>query len=75
MKFIKIEDKVQSYRDKGFESGDRIIALLSDGEVKHGTLYFVESYQTLFEVQIIVEQSSGKSFDLFEALVCKVDLY
>ena len=74
MKFIKIEDKVQSYRDNGFESGDRIIALLRGGEVKHGTLCFVEGYQTLFEVQIVVGHLTGKSFDLFEALVCKVDL-
>ena len=42
MNFIKIEDKVKAYREQGFEHGDRVIALLNNGEVKHGTLFFVE---------------------------------
>ena len=42
MLFIKIEDKVKTYKEHGFEHGDRVIALLNNGEVKHGTLFFVE---------------------------------
>ena len=72
MKFIRIEDKIEAYKNNGFEHGDHVIALLCDGEVKHGTIFFVEDYQTSFEVQLVVDQLSGRSEDLFEALVCKV---
>lgn len=74
MKFIKIEDKIEAYKNNDFEHGDSVIALLSGGEVKHGTLFFVEDYQTLFEVQLVIDQLSGRSEDLFDALVCKVEV-
>ena len=73
MNFIKIEDKIETYREHGFEHGDNVIALLSGGEVKHGTLFFVEEYSTLFEVQLVIEDSTGKSVDLYNALICKVN--
>mgnify|MGYP003622077175 FL=1 len=73
MLFIKIEDKVKAYREQGFEHGDRVIALLNNGEVKHGTLFFVEEYSTLFEVQLVIEDTTGKSVDLYNALICKVN--
>ena len=73
MLFIKIEDKVKAYREQGFEHGDRVIALLNNGEVKHGTLFFVEGYSTLFEVQLVIEDITSKSVDLYNALICKVN--
>ena len=73
MLFIKIEDKVKAYREQGFEHGDRVIALLNNGEVKHGTLFFVEEYSTLFEVQLVIEDITSKSVDLYNALICKVN--
>ena len=73
MNFIKIEDKIETYRERGFEHGDRVIALLNNGEVKHGTLLFVEEYSTLFEVQLVIDACTGRSVDLCDALVCKVD--
>ena len=74
MKFFKIEDKIEAYKNNGFEHGDNVIALLSGGDVKHGTLFFVEDYQTLFEVQLVIDQLSGRSEDLFDALVCKIEV-
>ena len=74
MNFIKIEDKIETYRERGFEHGDNVIALLSGGEVKHGTLFFVEDYETLFEVQLTVDTCTGRSEDLCGAMVCKVNL-
>lgn len=74
MKFIKIEDKVRVYKENGFEHGDNVVALLSGGEVRHGTLFFVEEYQTLFEVQLLIDSCTGRSEDLFDAMVCKVEL-
>ena len=74
MLFIKIEDKVKAYREQGFEHGDRVIALLNNGEVKHGTLFFVEEYSTLFEVQLVIEDITGKSVDLYDALICLVNI-
>ena len=44
------------------------------GEVKHGTLFFVEVYETLFEVQLTVDTCTGRSEDLCGAMVCKVNL-
>ena len=73
MLFIKIEDKVKAYREQGFEHGDRVIALLNNGEVKHGALFFVEEYSTLFEVQLVIEDTTSKSVDLYNALICKVN--
>ena len=73
MLFIKIEDKVKAYREQGFEHGDRVIALLNNGEVKHGNLFFVEEYSTLFEVQLVIEGITGKSVDLYDALICLVN--
>ena len=73
MLFIKIEDKVKTYKEYGFEHGDRVIALLNTGEVKHGTLFFVEEYSTLFEVQLVIEDITGKSVDLYDALICLVN--
>ena len=72
MLFTKIEDKIKTYKEYGFEHGDRVIALLNNGEVKHGTLFFVEGYSTLFEVQLVIEDITGKSVDLYDALICKV---
>lgn len=74
MNFIKIEDKVKTYKEHGFEHGDRVIALLNNGEVKHGTLFFVEEYSTLFEVQLTVDTCTWRSEDLCGAMVCKVNL-
>ena len=73
MLFIKIEDKVKKKKKHGFEHGDRVIALLNNGEVKHGTLFFVEGYSTLFEVQLVIEGTTGKSVDLYDALICLVN--
>ena len=73
MLFIKIEDKVKTYKEHGFEHGDRVIALLNGGDVKHGTLFFVEGYSTLFEVQLVIEHITGKSVDLYDALICMVN--
>ena len=72
MNFIKIEDKVETYRERGFEHGDRVIALLNGGDVKHGTLFFVEDYSTMFEVQLVIDAYTGGSVDLYDALICKV---
>ena len=74
MKFIKIKDSIQAYKDNGLKHGDQIVALLNNGDVKHGTIFFVEDYQTLFEVQLVINHLSGKSEDLFEALICKVEI-
>ncbi len=74
MKFIKIEDKVRVYKENGFEHGDNVVALLSGGEVRHGTLFFVEGYQTLFEVHLLIDSCAGRSEDLFDAMICKVEL-
>lgn len=74
MKFIKINDKIKDYRAKGFEHGDRIIALLSNGDVKHGVLFFNEDYPTLFEVQLEINQVTGRSETLCDAMVCKVEM-
>lgn len=73
MLFTKIEDKIKTYKEYGFEHGDRVIALLDDGDVKHGTLFFVEDYFTMFEVQLVIDACTGRSVDLCDALVCKVD--
>ena len=73
MLFIKIEDKVKTYKEHGFEHGDRVIALLNNGEVKHGTLFFVEGYSTLFEVQLVIDACTGRSVDLYDALICMVN--
>ena len=72
MLFTKIEDKIKTYKEYGFEHGDRVIALLNGGDVKHGTLFFVEDYSTMFEVQLVIEDITGKSVDLYNALICKV---
>ena len=72
MLFIKIEDKVKTYKEHGFEHGDRVIALLNNGEVKHGNLFFVEDYSTMFEVQIVIDACTCRSVDLYDALICKV---
>ena len=74
MKFIKINDKIKDYREKGFEHDDRIIALLSNGDVKHGVLFFNEDYPTLFEVQLEINQVTGRSETLCDAMVCKVEM-
>ena len=63
MKFVKIKDNVQAHKDNGFKHGDRIVALLSGSEVKYGTLFFVGDHQTLFEVQLVIDQLSGRSED------------
>ena len=73
MNFIKIEDKIETYKEYGFEHGDRVIALLNGGDVKHGTLFFVEDYSTMFEVQLVIEDITGKSVDLYDALICLVN--
>ena len=73
MLFIKIEDKIKTYKEYGFEHGDRVIALLNGGDVKHGTLFFVEDYSTMFEVQLVIEDITGKSVDLYDALICLVN--
>ena len=72
MLFTKIEDKIKTYKEYGFEHGDRVIALLNNGEIKQGTLFFIEEYSTLFEVQLVIEDTTGKSVDLYNALICKV---
>ena len=73
MLFTKIEDKIKTYKEYGFEHGDRVIALLNGGDVKHDTLLFVEDYSTMFEVQLVIEDITGKSVDLYNALICKVN--
>lgn len=35
MKFLKIKYDIESYKAEGFKHGDKIIALLDNGEVKH----------------------------------------
>ena len=73
MLFTKIEYKIKTYKEYGFEHGDRVIALLNGGDVKHGTLFFVEDYSTMFEVQLVIEDITGKSVDLYDALICLVN--
>ena len=72
MLFTKIEDKIKTYKEYGFEHGDRVIALLNGGDVKHGTLFFVEDYSTMFEVQLVIDACTGRSVDLYGALIYKV---
>ena len=74
MQFTKIEYKIKTYKEYGFEHGDRVIALLNGGDVKHGTLFFVEDYSTMFEVQLTVDTCTWRSEDLCGAMVCKVNL-
>ena len=73
MQFTKIEDKIKTYKEYGFEHGDRVVALLNGGDVKHGTLSFVEGYSTMFEVQLVIDACTGRSVDLYGALICKVN--
>ena len=74
MKFIKIEDTVKEYLKAGFNSGDKVVALLPNGELRHGELYFVKDYYTMFEVQLVVSHADFKTVDLCDALVCRIEL-
>lgn len=73
MNFLKIPDNITSYREAGFKHGEEVVALLSGGDVKHGTLFFVEDYQTLFEVQLVIDPVTGKSIDLCDARISKLE--
>ena len=74
MKFINLDDKVSTYEKAGFVENDHVIALLPNGEVKHGKLIFITEYQSLFEVQLLLENCYYKTVDLSGASVCKIEV-
>ena len=74
MKFLKLEDTIVAYEKAGFSENDYVIALLADGEVRHGRLTFITEYTSLFEVQLLMEGYDYKTLDLCGASVSKVEV-
>ena len=56
IKFKKLRDvSVKILQDLGFNDGDYVAVLLSDGRISCGRLEFITEYSTMFDVNLIFE--------------------
>lgn len=74
MKFDKLsfDTKIKDLINLGYEDGDFVILLSSNGQVNHGKLRYITEYSTLFD--ILVQVSDYESIDVASAIgICKVE--
>jgi len=67
MKFYELsyETKIDDLLSAGYEDGDFVLLLSSDGTVNHGRLLFITEYSTLFDIQVVI--SDYKTLDVASA--------
>lgn len=67
MKFYELSygTKIDDLLSAGYEDGDFVLLLSSDGTVNHGRLQFITEYSTLFDIQVII--SDYKTLDVASA--------
>ncbi len=66
MIFKKIKEvSIEKLISLGFKENDYVIVLLENGLVKHGKLVFIKNYNTLFPVQLSVDE---KTIDIYSSI-------
>ena len=67
MKFYELSygTKIGDLLSAGYEDGDCVLLLSSDGTVNHGRLQFITEYSTLFDIQVVI--SDYKTLDVASA--------
>lgn len=68
MKFYELSygTKIADLVSAGYEDGDFVLLLSSDGIVNHGRLQFITEYSTLFDIQVVI--SDYKTLDVASAV-------
>lgn len=66
LNFTKIKDNISivNLRSLGFEQNDDVMVLFDDGFVLYGKLNFIEDYETLFDVQLVLDWVCWKTRDM-----------
>lgn len=68
MKFYELsyDTKISDLVSEGYEDGDFVLLLSSDGFVNHGRLMYITEYSTLFDIQVRI--SEYKTLDVASAV-------